>query len=75
MLTVAVCLGLRVNEILAVQWRDFDFAAGTVKVQREVVHNRIPTVKTEYSEHDLLLDSLSLLGSSIGSKWLEDAEG
>ena len=53
MFTVAICLGLRVNEILALKWSDFDFDAGTVRVQRGVVHGRISGVKTEYSEDDL----------------------
>jgi integrase len=53
MFTVAVCLGLRVNEILALKWSDFDFEKGTVLVQRGVVHGRISGVKTEYSEDDL----------------------
>jgi integrase len=46
-------LGLRVNEILALKWSDFDFDAGIVRVQRGVVHGRISGVKTEYSEDDL----------------------
>lgn len=53
MFTVAICLGLRVNEILALKWSDFDFDAGIVRVQRGVVHGRISGVKTEYSEDDL----------------------
>lgn len=58
MLAVAVCLGLRVNEVLALKWSDFDFDAGTVRVQRGVVHGRVSTVKTEYSEDDLPIDPL-----------------
>ena len=47
MFTVAICLGLRVNEILALKWSDFNFDAGVVRVQRGVVHGRISGVKTE----------------------------
>lgn len=58
MLMVALCLGLRVNEVLALKWSDFDFEAGTVQVVRGVVHGRVGTVKTEYSEDELPIDPL-----------------
>jgi integrase len=58
MLMVAICLGLRVNEVLALQWGDFDFEVGTVHVERGVVHGRVSKVKTEYSEDDLPIDPL-----------------
>jgi integrase len=53
MVIVAQCTGLRVSEILALQWRDFDFAHLSFTVTRGVVHGRIDDVKSEYS-HDLL---------------------
>jgi len=53
MVILAQCTGLRVSELLALQWPDFDFAALTVKVTRAVVNGRVDRLKTEYSE-DLL---------------------
>ncbi len=53
MVIVAQCLGLRVSEILALQWQDIHFEQLTVVVSRGVVHGRVDEVKTEYSE-DLL---------------------
>lgn len=58
MLMLAICLGLRVNEILALKWSDFDFSEGIVHIERGVVHGRIDDVKTEYSEDDLPIDPL-----------------
>lgn len=57
MVLVAQCLGLRVSEVMALKWSDFDFASLTVKVQRGIVHGRVDEVKTEYSNDDLPLDS------------------
>jgi hypothetical protein len=37
MVLVAGCLGLRVSEIVALQWRDFDFPGLTLLVQRSIV--------------------------------------
>jgi len=56
MVTVAMCLGLRVSEILALKWSDFDFEAGTLMITRGMVHGRIGRVKTEYSEAEMPLD-------------------
>jgi integrase len=56
MIIVAMCLGLRVSEILALQWTDFDFEAGTLMITRGTVHGRIGRVKTEYSEDEMPLD-------------------
>jgi integrase len=56
MIKVAMCLGLRISEILALKWSDFDFEAGTLMVTRGAVHGRIGRVKTEYSEDEMPLD-------------------
>jgi integrase len=50
------CLGLRVSEILAIQWRDINFGELTMRVTRGVVDGVVDEVKTEYSEDDLPLD-------------------
>jgi integrase len=49
MVIVAQCLGLRVSEIAALQWQDFDFERQQLLVQRSIVNGRVGEVKTEYS--------------------------
>jgi integrase len=56
MALVAGCLGLRVSEIVALQWGDFDFQRLTLLVQRSIVHGRVGDVKTEYSRDSVPLD-------------------
>ncbi len=55
MVVIAMCLGLRVSEILALKWSDFDFEEGTLMITRGTVHARIGRVKTEYSEDEMPL--------------------
>ena len=56
MVIVAMCLGLRVSEVLALQWSDIDFGELFMSVTRKVVNGRVSRVKTEYSGDDLPLD-------------------
>jgi integrase len=56
MVLVAGCLGLRVSEIVALRWADFDFSGLTLLVNRSIVHGRIGEVKTEYSRDSVPLD-------------------
>ena len=56
MVIVAQCTGLRAEEVLALEWQDIDFENLSMKVVRAVVHGRVKTVKTEYSEDELPLD-------------------
>jgi len=56
MVIVAQCLGLRAEEVLALHWSDVDFKRQVIRVTRAVVHGRVKTVKTEYSEDELPLD-------------------
>jgi integrase len=58
MVMIAGSLGLRISEIMGLQWSDFNFDNSTVLVQRGVVHGRVGEVKTEYSKDHLPLDSL-----------------
>lgn len=58
MVVIAGSLGLRISEIMGLQWSDFDFENNTVLVQRGVVHGRVGEVKTEYSKDHLPIDSL-----------------
>jgi|1186.fasta_scaffold88961_1 integrase len=57
MVMVAVCLGLRVSEIMGLQWGDFNWNSLTVLVQRSVVQGRVGETKTEYSRRPLPLDA------------------
>ena len=50
---VAPCLGLRVSEIVGLQWGDFDWENMTVLVQRAVVQCRVGETKTETSSRPL----------------------
>jgi integrase len=56
MVLIAGCLGLRVCEIAALQWGDFDFADSRVLVQRSIVHGHVGEAKTEYSHDYVPLD-------------------
>jgi len=59
MVIVAQCLGLRVSEIAALQWDDFDFEKNLLLVQRSFVSGHVDDVKTEYSrDHVPLHESL-----------------
>jgi len=50
MVQVCCSLGLRVCELLAVKWGDFDWQARTVLVQRSVVQGEVNPTKTEASQ-------------------------
>jgi integrase len=56
MVMVAQCTGLRAEEVLALEWQNIDFESLSMRVVRAVVHGRVKTVKTEYSEDELPLD-------------------
>ena len=56
MVMVAQCTGLRISEILGLQWGDFDFEAHTFMVQRSFVGGRVAATKTEYSKDFVPLD-------------------
>ena len=56
MVVLAECLGLRVSEILGLQWCDLDFGSLVLRARRGVVQGRVDHVKSEYSEDDVPLD-------------------
>jgi integrase len=56
MVLIAGGLGLRVSEIVALQWGDFDWELLTLMVTRGCVQGRLGYVKTEYSHQPLPLD-------------------
>lgn len=49
MVIAAQCLGLRVSELLALQWQDLDFLEGRVSVCRAIVEGHVGAVKTAQS--------------------------
>jgi integrase len=56
MTLIAALMGLRVSEIVGLQWGDFDWENHTVLIQRGVVNGRAGETKTEYSQRPLPLD-------------------
>jgi integrase len=56
MVITIACLGLRVCELLGLQWGDADFEDLTVKVRRSFVEGEIYPTKTEASASELPLD-------------------
>jgi len=57
MVVTIACLGLRVSELLALQWGDINFENLTVRIQRSFVTGEVNPTKTEASESTLPLDS------------------
>lgn len=57
MSTSALCTGMRIEEILALDWLKINFERLSMKVEEATVHGRLGPVKTEYSEVELPLDS------------------
>jgi integrase len=71
MVTVAMSLGLRVSELLALKWSDFDFGLLTVRVERGVVNGRVSDTKTEGSTEELPLDESF---AALLQEWQRDAK-
>lgn len=46
---VSVCLGLRISEVLALQWSDVDWLGGQIHIRRGIVEKVVGDVKTEGS--------------------------
>jgi integrase len=56
MVVTIACLGLRVCELIGLQWGDIDFENLAVKIQRSVVEGEVNPTKSEASESALPLD-------------------
>jgi len=56
MALLAVCLGLRVSELLALKWRDVDWLNGKLSVDRSIVRQVVDDVKTDSSRKTLSVD-------------------
>lgn len=55
MVILAMCLGLRVSEILGLRWEDVDLEKRSLQVRRSVVSGHAEATKTETSEDELPL--------------------
>jgi integrase len=55
MVTLAMCLGLRVSEILGLRWEDVDWENGKLQIRRSVVNGHVENTKTDASEDELPL--------------------
>ena len=55
MVVLAGCLGLRVGEILGLQWQDLDLLKARMSIRRDVYQYRVDAVKTPTSEAPLPL--------------------
>jgi len=77
MVITIACLGLRVCELLGMQWGDIDIESLTVKVQRSLVEGEIYPTKTEASESTLPLDPAlaeALLAHQAASVYRADTD-
>lgn len=57
MVFIAAATGLRVSELLAIQWGDVNFAAGELNLSRGIVSQHIGPLKTETSRKPVPMDS------------------
>lgn len=55
MIQVAMCLGLRVSELLALRWDDVDYGTNLIFIRRGIVGKHLGNVKTLSSEEELPL--------------------
>jgi len=55
MAQIAVCFGLRVSELLALQWRDVDWLNGKLKIERAIVMQNVDEVKTVASRKQMAI--------------------
>ena len=58
MVIVAMCLGLRASEMVALKWRDVDFLKSLVRVERGIVYGEVGPVKTKQSKAPLPMNPL-----------------
>jgi integrase len=56
MVLTAMCLGLRVSELLALRWKDIDWEHLRISIERGIVRNRVDEVKTRYSAKPMPMD-------------------
>jgi integrase len=77
MVITVACLGLRVSELLGLQWGDVDFQNLTVKIERSVVEGEVNETKTEASAGVLPLDAglaEALLAHRVRSPYARESD-
>jgi integrase len=75
MVLIAASLGLRVEEIVALQWDDCDFAAKTLTIRQAFTHAELGAPKSESSAATLpisasLVKALKAYKPGVKSEWL-----
>ena len=55
MLLLAVSFGLRISEVLGLKWKDIDWLAKTIRIERGVVKQIVDDVKSSYSAGTMLI--------------------
>jgi integrase len=68
---VCACFGLRISECLALKWCDVDWLQGKLRVERAIVHQRVDTVKTVYSQKKMSMDAEML---EVFKAWRQQTE-
>jgi integrase len=56
MCIIGACLGLRISEVLGLQWRDFDWEKRHVQIRRSWVYGKVGEPKTETSKRPMPVD-------------------
>ena len=77
MILTAVCLGLRVRELLGLKWEDLDFENLAIRIQRSISEGELNETKTETSEATLPQDpglTESLLMHKRRSAYTKDSD-
>jgi integrase len=60
MLLLAVSFGLRISEVLGLKWKDVDWLAKTIRIERGVVKQIVDEVKSSYSAGSMLIADVLL---------------
>ena len=68
MLLLAVSFGLRISEVLGLKWKDIDWLAKTIRIERGVVKQIVDDVKSSYSAGTMLIADARSKASSNGSR-------
>jgi len=77
MVFLAATTGLRISELLALQWQDINFATGEITLSRAIVQQRVGDMKTEASQKPVpmegaLAEALSQWSAESAYCQLED---
>jgi len=65
MAQMAVCFGLRVSELLGLQWQDVDWLNGKLRIERAIVMQNLDEVKTTASRRQMAIAPELLEGLKV----------